>query len=152
MDVGPHRDLLGDLSKSVRAKGLKMGFYYSLYEWYNPLYKSDFARFRDEHFFPQFKDVVTRYKPSIIFADGEWEHTSEEWHSPELLAWLYNDSGCGDDLVINDRWGKDTRGKHGGYYTTEYGGFTDFKANAEAAQHKWEENRGIGAVLRLQPQ
>jgi alpha-L-fucosidase len=144
VDVGPKRDLLGDLSKSVRDKGLKMGFYYSLYEWYNPIYKTDFARFRDQHYFPQFKDVVTRYKPSIIFADGEWEHTSEEWRSPELLAWLYNDSGCGDDLVINDRWGKDTRGKHGGYYTTEYGGFSDFKASAEA-NHKWEENRGIGA-------
>ncbi len=144
VDTGPHRDLAGDLSAAVRAKGLKMGFYYSLYEWYNPIYKSDFARFRDEHFFPQFKDLVTRYKPSIIFADGEWEHTSAEWHTPELMAWLYNDSGVGDDVVINDRWGNDTRGKHGGYYTTEYGGFTDFKADA-TAQHKWEENRGIGA-------
>lgn len=144
VDVGAHRDLLGDLSTAVRAKGLKMGFYYSLYEWYNPLYKTDFARFRDEHFFPQFKDLISRYKPAVIFADGEWEHTSEEWRTPELLAWLYNEGGCGDDLVINDRWGKETRGKHGGYYTTEYGGGTDFKGTAEAS-HKWEENRGIGA-------
>ena len=142
VDVGPRRDLLGDLTKAVRARGLKMGFYYSLYEWYNPLYKSDFARFRDEHFFPQFKDVVSRYKPAIIFADGEWEHTSEEWKAPELLAWLYNDSGCGDDLIINDRWGKETRGKHGGYYTTEYGTHTDFKPGP---QHPWEENRGMGS-------
>jgi hypothetical protein len=26
---------------------------------------------------PQFKDVVTRYKPSIVFSDGEWEMTAE---------------------------------------------------------------------------
>lgn len=38
VDVGPHRDLAGDLMKSVRAKNLKMGYYYSLYEWFNPIY------------------------------------------------------------------------------------------------------------------
>jgi alpha-L-fucosidase len=85
---------------------------------------------------------VTRYKPSIIFTDGEWEHTAAEWRTPELLAWLYNDGGCGEDLAVNDRWGSDTRGKHGGYYTTEYGGFTDFKAGPG---HAWEESRGMGA-------
>nr|MDQ2730382.1 alpha-L-fucosidase [Armatimonadota bacterium] len=50
VDTGPKRDLLGDLSVAVRARGLKMGIYYSLYEWYNPLYRTDFARYRDEHF------------------------------------------------------------------------------------------------------
>ena len=69
---------------------------------------------------PQFKDVVTRYKPSIIFSDGEWDMPSAEWRSPELLAWLFNDSPVKDEVVIDDRWGKDTRHKHGGYYTTEY--------------------------------
>jgi alpha-L-fucosidase len=139
VDIGPKRDLLGDLMKAGRARGLKMGFYYSLYEWYNPVYRRDFNRFRDEHYFPQFKDVVTRYKPSIIFADGEWDHTSTEWKSPELLAWLYNESGCSDDLIVNDRWGKDCRGKHGGYYTTEYG------AGFRGIAQPWEECRGIGA-------
>jgi alpha-L-fucosidase len=38
--------------------------------------------------FPQFKDLVTHYKPSIIFGDGEWELPSADWHSAELLAWL----------------------------------------------------------------
>jgi alpha-L-fucosidase len=139
VEVGPKRDLLGDLTTAVRARGLKMGFYYSLYEWYNPVYRRDFKRFRDEHFFPQFKDVVTRYKPSIIFADGEWDHPSAQWRSPELLAWLYNESGCGDDLIVNDRWGKECRGKHGGYYTTEYG------SGFQGITRPWEENRGIGA-------
>ena len=69
---------------------------------------------------PQFKDVVTRYKPDIIFSDGEWDLTSAEWHTSELLAWLFNESPVKDDVVINDRWGKDTRHKHGGYWTTEY--------------------------------
>jgi len=88
VEQGPHRDLLGDLSDAVRAKGLTMGIYYSLYEWYNPLYLSDKPRYVAEHMMPQFKDVVTRYKPAIIFSDGEWEMTSGQWRSPELLAWL----------------------------------------------------------------
>ncbi len=41
VDVGPHRDLCGDLTASVKKEGLHMGFYYSLYEWYNPVYKTD---------------------------------------------------------------------------------------------------------------
>ena len=115
-----------------------MGFYYSLYEWYNPLWLTDKPRYVREHMFPQFKDLVTRYKPAIIFSDGEWELPSSEWHSPELLAWLFNDSPVKDEVVINDRWGKDTRHKHGGYWTTEY------TPGMSGMDHPWEESRGMG--------
>ncbi len=138
VDTGPNRDLLGDLTAAVRDKGLKMGFYYSLYEWFNPLWRIDRKRFVDEHMLPQFKDVVTRYKPSIIFSDGEWDMTDAEWRATEFLAWLFNESPCKDDVVINDRWGKGIRHKHGGYYTTEYG------AGLQTGDHPWEECRGIG--------
>ncbi|HRI22363.1 MAG TPA: alpha-L-fucosidase, partial [Panacibacter sp.] len=40
-DVGPHRDLLGDLFKAVRKTSVHAGMYYSLYEWYNPLWLKD---------------------------------------------------------------------------------------------------------------
>ena len=40
--------------------------------------------------------------------------------------------------MIDDRWGKDTRHKHGGYYTTEYTG------GMQQAAHPWEESRGMG--------
>ncbi len=138
VDTGPHRDLLGDLSAAVRRKGLRMGYYYSLYEWYNPLYLSDKPRYISQHMFPQFKDLVTHYKPSIIFSDGEWDLTSAEWHSPELLAWLYNESPVKDEVVVDDRWGKDTRHKHGGYWTTEY------TPGMSGMDHPWEESRGMG--------
>ncbi|MCW5982757.1 MAG: alpha-L-fucosidase [Bryobacteraceae bacterium] len=136
--IGPKRDLLGDLATAVRNRGLRMGFYYSLYEWYNPIWLSDQKRYVHEHMHPQFKDVVTRYKPSIIFSDGEWDMPSEDWKSPELLAWLVNESPARDEVIINDRWGKETRHKHGGYYTTEY------TAGLEGSSHAWEENRGMG--------
>jgi alpha-L-fucosidase len=138
VSTGPKRDLLGDLGKSVRAQGLHMGFYYSLYEWYNPLWLSDKPRYIREHMMPQFKDVVTRYKPDIIFSDGEWELSSDEWHTPELMAWLFNESPARENVVIDDRWGKETRHKHGGYFTTEY------TAGLQTGAHPWEESRGMG--------
>jgi alpha-L-fucosidase len=138
VEIGPKRDVLGDLSEAVRRKGLRMGYYYSLYEWYNPLWLSDRPRYVQEHMIPQFKDLVTRYKPSIIFSDGEWEMSSADWHAPELMAWLFNNSPVKDEVVINDRWGSDTRHKHGGYWTTEY------TAGMSGVDHPWEENRGMG--------
>ena len=138
VEIGPHRDVLGDLSDAVRRKGLHMGYYYSLYEWYNPLWLTDKPRYIREHMIPQFKDLVTRYKPDILFTDGEWELPSSEWHSPEILAWLFNDSPVKDNIVVNDRWGSDTRHKHGGYWTTEY------TAGMSGMDHVWEESRGMG--------
>jgi len=138
VDVGPRRDLLMDLSAAGRAKGLHMGIYYSLYEWYNPIWLTDKARYVSEHLFPQFKDVVTHAQPDIVFSDGEWELSSAEWRSAELLAWLFNESPVADKIVVDDRWGKDTRHKHGGYYTTEY------TSGMQQADHPWEESRGMG--------
>ena len=138
VEIGPKRDVLGDLSDAVRRKGLRMGFYYSLYEWYNPLWLYNKPRYVREHMFPQFKDLVTHYKPAIIFSDGEWEMTSADWHSAELLAWLFNESPVKDEVVVDDRWGSDTRHKHGGYWTTEY------TAGMSGVDHPWEESRGMG--------
>lgn len=136
--VGPKRDIVGDLAAAVRKKKIKVGLYYSLYEWYHPLWQNDRQRFVEEHMFPQFKDLVTRYRPDIIWSDGEWEMEWEKWRSPELLAWLFNNAPNEKDLVINDRWGKGIRHKHGGFYTTEYGSGMDDDS------HPWEENRGMG--------
>jgi alpha-L-fucosidase len=137
VEIGPKRDVLGELATATRARGLKFGFYYSLYEWFNPLWLTDRKRYVTEHMYPQFKDVVTRYRPSIIFSDGEWEMTSQQWRSEELLAWLFNESPSRDDVVVNDRWGSETRHKHGGYWTTEYG------AGLPDDRHPWEESRGM---------
>ncbi|HSB12853.1 MAG TPA: alpha-L-fucosidase [Bryobacteraceae bacterium] len=138
VETGPKRDVLGDLTAAVRKRGLRMCFYYSLYEWFNPLWLSDRKRYVTEHMHPQFKDLVTRYQPSLIFSDGEWDMPGEDWKAPELLAWLFNESPVRKDVVVNDRWGKGSRHQHGGYYTTEY------TAGLQDISHPWEESRGMG--------
>jgi alpha-L-fucosidase len=144
VDVGPHRDLCGDLTKAVKAKGLHMGFYYSLYEWYNPIYRNNPDAYVNEHMIPQMKDLVTRYEPDLLWTDGEWEKPSKDWKSEEFLAWLYNDSPVKDNIAVNDRWGSETRSRHGGFYTTEYGLVGDKEGIENVVPHPWEECRGIG--------
>jgi alpha-L-fucosidase len=144
VDVGPHRDLLGELTTAVRKHdAVKMGFYYSLYEWYHPFYLRDVHEYVDKHMIPQMKEMIERYEPSILFTDGEWDYPSDVWRSTEVLTWMFNEGPRRDELVVNDRWGKETRSVHGGYFTTEYGevGF----GSALTEGRVWEECRGIGA-------
>ena len=136
-EIGPKRDLLKELEIAIRKTDVKFGTYYSLYEWFNPLWKESPEQYALEHMHPQFKELVENYKPDIVWADGEWDMESAKWHTPELIAWLYNESSVKDYVVINDRWGKETRSKHGGYFTAEYQ--SELEGN-----HPWEEGRGIG--------
>lgn len=144
VDVGPHRDLAGEITNAVKNKGLHMGFYYSLLEWFNPLYKADLNKYIDNHMVPQMKELINLYTPDIVWTDGEWDYPSEKWRSTEFLAWLYNDSPVKETVVVNDRWGAETRNKHGGIYTTEYGLVHNGVERDVSIQHPWEENRGIG--------
>ncbi|WP_276500792.1 alpha-L-fucosidase [Terrimonas pollutisoli] len=136
VDAGPHRDLAGDLASAVKKAGLHMGFYYSLYEWYNPLYKQDVKKYVDQHMLPQLKDLVTRYNPDIIWPDGEWDQSDTVWRSREYLSWLYNESPVKNTVVTNDRWGGGRN--NGGFSTTEYG------SGKSSLERPWEECRGIG--------
>ena len=144
VDVGPHRDLAGDLTRAVRSRGIHMGFYYSLYEWFNPLYHADVDRYIADHMIPQMKDLILRYEPDLLYTDGEWDLPSDRWRATEFLTWLFNESPVRDRVAVNDRWGKETRGVHGGYFTTEYGLVHDKAAAVETSPHAWEECRGIG--------
>ena len=137
VDVGAHRDLLGDLTEAVRKTDVKMGFYYSLYEWYHPLWLNDRESFVVDHFHPQFKDLVESYQPDLLWGDGEWEMDSKSWKTPKLMQWLYNESSVKNNIVINDRWGQETRNNYGGYFTTEYESDVNF-------DRPWEECRGMG--------
>ncbi|MEO6314157.1 MAG: alpha-L-fucosidase [Chitinophagaceae bacterium] len=138
VDVGPKRDLIKELFAAVRKTTVHAGMYYSLYEWYNPLWKADKEKFVREHTWPQMKDLINTYQPDVFWTDGEWELPAEKWKSQEFLAWLYNESPVKDKVVVNDRWGAGVRFKHAGFYTPEY------QPNLNFEDHYWEESRGMG--------
>ena len=137
-ETGPHRDLLGDLFKAVRKTSVHAGMYYSLYEWYNPLWLNDKPTYVNEHMWPQMKELINTYQPDVFWTDGEWEATAETWKSTSFLSWLYNESIVKDKVVTYDRWGSGIRFKHGGVYTPEY------QPDLDVEDHAWEESRGMG--------
>ena len=138
VDVGPKRDLLGDLFKAVRKTSVHAGMYYSLYEWFNPLWKTDKNKYATEHVWPQMKELINNYQPDVFWTDGDWDASDTVWKSKEFLTWLYNESIVKNKIIVNDRWGAGLRFKHGGIYTPEYQPDLDFD------DHVWEESRGMG--------
>ena len=138
METGPKRDLLGDLFKAVRKTSVHAGMYYSLYEWFNPLWKSDPKKYASDHMWPQMKELINTYQPDVFWTDGDWDASENIWKSKEFLTWMYNESPVKDKVVTYDRWGAGVRFKHGSVYTPEYQPDLDFE------NHPWEESRGRG--------
>uniref|UniRef100_A0A6P7FAU7 Putative alpha-L-fucosidase n=1 Tax=Diabrotica virgifera virgifera TaxID=50390 RepID=A0A6P7FAU7_DIAVI len=139
LDVGPGRDVVGELATAVRAKNLKFGLYHSYYEWFNEMWVADKANgfktteFVDRKTDPELREIVNAYKPSIVWSDGDWDAPDTYWKSKEFLAWLYNESPVKDEVVVNDRWGINTSCTHGGVYACQ-----DRFNPGTLQQHKWE--------------
>lgn len=144
-ECAPKRDFLMELKNAMEGTGVRFGVYHSVYEWNHPLYLKNPEEYATEHLIPMLKELIEKYQPSTLFTDGEWEHESEVWHSTEFLQWLYNESSVKDYIVPNDRWGKETRGRLGGNFTTEYG-IIDGGRKIEDIEldRPFEECRGIG--------
>lgn len=147
LDVGPGRDIVGELRQSVlKVGGVHFGLYFSQYEWFNPLYLNDKSKqFSTQDYvkttsIPQMHEIVNLYKPDIVWSDGDWEAPDTYWNSTEFLAWLYNDSPVKQSVVVNDRWGSGTACKHGGYYTCQ-----DHYDPGKLQAHKWENCMTVDA-------
>lgn len=136
---GPKRNIVSELTEAVRNKGMKMGFYYSLTEWTNPKHiwmqdpDDSIGNYVNTYMIPQFKELVSRYKPSVIFTDGEWNNKATDFKAEELISWYYNT--VGPEAIVNDRWGAGT--EHG-FRTPEY------SSGILQTDRPWAECRGIG--------
>lgn len=124
VDIGPHIDFVSEFSDAVRSSSsMKFGIYYSLMEWFHPLYLKDKAAngtrrdFVNHKILPELKELVQLYAPEIVWSDGDWEMKDDYWQSKEFLSWLFTNSSVKEDVVINDRWGRGIMCKHGGALT-----------------------------------
>ncbi|MGP0031576.1 MAG: alpha-L-fucosidase [Acidimicrobiales bacterium] len=114
--MGPYharRDLVGDLSRAVRSRGMRMGLYYSGgYDWpYNGavltrpadalLAVPNSASYR-AYATAHLRELIDRYRPSVLWNDIAWPSGG---NLAGLLAHYYNTV---EEGVINDRWAEPT--------------------------------------------
>lgn len=113
------RDIVREFVDAFRAEGLRVGLYFSLIDWQHP----DYPPWRDEYrpylpgrwprpspqswdrfleaMFGQVRELLTGYgRVDLIWFDGQWERTPEQWRAAELAA-LVRELQPG--IVINDR-------------------------------------------------
>lgn len=140
----PQRDFCQELAEEVRKQGIKFGLYYSLTEWTNPLYRwtvdtnISIDNYVENHLLPQFKELIDKFKPSIVFSDGDWDHNHKSFRSNEMVQYYYD--VVGEEGVVNDRWGI---GFNHGYATPEYSsGIMD-------NNRPWAECRGLSRSFGL---
>jgi len=87
------RDLVAEILASARKRGLKVGLYHSLNNWYdqpdsvaaleNPDARTKFL----DATFARFRELVTRYQPiDILWYDGWWPFHAEGWQAEEMNA------------------------------------------------------------------
>jgi alpha-L-fucosidase len=132
MDVGPRRDILGELNDAIKNtvspltnETIKFGVYHSLFEWYNLMFLKDQRNnFTTQEFvyqktIPELYDLVNRYEPDLVWSDGEWSATSDYWNSREFINWYITESPVAKTAIWNDRWGNDVRCQYGSYLTCD---------------------------------
>ena len=164
MKMGPKKDLLKEFFEAGCKNGLKVGLYYSLLEWNNPMLANDsmsygatdkanypytglkkMDNYVNDFMVPQIKELIDMFHPDFFYFDGEWDKPETFWKMREVVAYFYNEAQKRDqEVFVNDRFGAGTRGKHGDLYNIEY----DNEKHLEAIlTHKWSYWQGIAKTF-----
>ncbi|MGP3974180.1 alpha-L-fucosidase [Streptomyces sp. 8N114] len=116
-----NRDILAELKKAADAEGIKLGLYYSIWDWHDPDFPNadTFPQYK-KRMHAQLKELIDNYDPDLLWFDGEWDtdNPTNRWSArdgEELESYL---RGLSPDLVINNRVGK-RRVADGDYGTPE---------------------------------
>ena len=106
------RDIVGALTDSVKARGMRMGVYYSsaLDQSFTTSAMADLAGLLSEggpidkryaaYQFAHWRELIDRYHPSILWGDIAYPPRTNLF---ELFAYFYK---LVPDGVVNDRWGQ----------------------------------------------
>ncbi len=104
------RDFVAEYVEAFRAAGLRVGLYYSLADFRVPAYlegpdiNPDGWRTFCEYAHGQVRELLTNYgKIDVIWFDGSWPRTREDWRSEELVRMM---RGLQPEILINNRLGK----------------------------------------------
>ena len=140
------RDIVGELSKAVRARDMRMGLYYSggldwsfnetpirtIKEVFSTIPHTDeYAEYADA----QWRELIDRYQPAVLWNDIGYPQQGDLVH---ILSDYYNRF---PDGLINNRFEirlPEAPERHHDFVTPEY------KKMNEITEYKWETCRGLG--------
>jgi alpha-L-fucosidase len=150
-DYQASRDIVGELTKAVKKRGMKMGFYYSgALDWsWNPNPIKDgksfvtngpreieYTRYANNHWY----ELIDEYDPIILWNDIGYPPNTNVY---EIFAYFYNKH---QDGIVNDRWRQyhaseveHPKVRHYDFTTPEY------QKLSKITDYKWESTRGIGS-------
>lgn len=135
MDMGPKRDVLGELAKAMRARDMRfVTSFHHAYHWkyYEPSYGIENSDTKDpvyaginkiyppvhepgapeskeylENWLARIVEVIDKYQPDYLWYDFGWQQPGFETFKKEFLAYYYNEAM---------KWGKEVvvtyKGKH----------------------------------------
>jgi alpha-L-fucosidase len=114
-----NKDIVREFIEAMRSVGIRIGLYFSLIDWHHPDYpaftQADkpyvFGQYRQpspeqwEQFIPfmfgQVRELLTNYgKIDILWFDGAWERTPEQWQASALNDMIRS---LQPEILINDR-------------------------------------------------
>jgi alpha-L-fucosidase len=168
-EMGPERDLVADLSESVRDRGLRFAAsYHANYNWYqpgfegrwgHPDYEGGAVRDRGAQPGPEYvefmnakhREIIRKYEPDLLWFDVPMAD-SDYLNAKDLLADYYNTAAeeWDKDVAVNDRAGTDAIGptvnpdrrdndEYHGDFITP-----EYVTLDEISEQKWELCRGVG--------
>ncbi len=108
------RDLLTPFYEALRKNDIKCGVYFSLIDWTHPDYPGflkDSSKYKiDEHpekwdrfrafFQGQIDEIMSLANPDLLWFDGDWEHSAEEWEAAKIRKMILDKN---PNTIINSR-------------------------------------------------
>ncbi|GAB6023004.1 hypothetical protein CHUAL_007096 [Chamberlinius hualienensis] len=141
---GPKINIIGELAAAIRSNTkAKFGLHYSFQDNFNPFFIDDKRNnfrtnaYTEYKLIPELKEMVSVFKPDIVWIDGATSNDApyKYYNSTEFLAWLFTKRSAANKnalmfismemrwihvrgtVVVNDKWGKGTTCKYGGYFS-----------------------------------
>ena len=144
------RNIVGELTKSVKKRGLKMGLYYSgALDWsFNPNPIIDgksfvsngpdsikYTMYANNHWY----ELIDKFGPIVLWNDIGYPPNTNVY---EIFSYFYNKFPEG---VINDRWRQSHKSEFK-HPTVRHWDFTtpEYEKMPKITNYKWEGTRGIG--------
>lgn len=112
------RDVVGELAEACKKQGIAFCIYFTVLDWHDPYYplhrvpgdtlpdpNADMDKFvtRMKN---ELRELITRYKPYMLWFDGNWEQPWTLEYGKEVYAYI---KSLDPSVIINNRLGK---GKH----------------------------------------